>query len=72
MFKVNNMEIKMDITASLSPDDVNKIITVYLEKQGFKVGVIKAKVGQRQCGDQRDSWTESYFEGFEAKVTRKD
>lgn len=66
------MEIKMNITASLSPEDVNKIIGEYLEKQGFNVGVIKAKIGQQQCGDQRDSWIESYFEGFEVKVTRKD
>lgn len=37
------MEIKMNITTSLNPEDVNKIITEYLEKQGFNVGVIKAK-----------------------------
>ena len=64
------MEIKMDVTATLSSDDVNKIITEYLEKQGYKVGVIKAKIGQRQMGDQRDSWVESVFEGIEAKIVK--
>lgn len=65
------MEIKMDVTATLSPDDVNKIITEFLEKQGYKVSGIMVKIGQRTMGDQRDSWVESVFEGIEAKIDAK-
>lgn len=32
----------------------------------------RQKIGQQQCGDQMDSWIESYFEGFEVNHPRRE
>ena len=65
------MQLDINITALLTSDDVNKIITKYLEDQGYEVEFVKPKIGTRTVGHQMNEFEERYFEGIEAKVKRK-
>lgn len=62
----------MNITAKLSPDEVNKIIKDYLEKEGYKVTKIEAKVGTRTVGHQMNEYEQAYFECIEANISKDD
>lgn len=65
------MNINMNITANLTPEDVNEIVKNYLENQGYSVETIKAKIGKRTIGHQMNEYEESFFEGMEAKISKK-
>lgn len=62
------MEIDMEVTAKLTPQDINDIVTDYLEKKGFTVSEIKPIVGTRTVGHQMNEYEETYFSGIEAQV----
>jgi len=61
----------MEVTAKLTPVDVNEIITDYLEKQGYTVSSIKPLMDTRTVGQQMNSYKETVFNGIEAKIKVK-
>ena len=65
------MQIDIDITAKLTPDDVNNIVKDYLERQGYEVSDVKAMVTTRTVGHQMNEHQETVFNGIEAKVKKK-
>ncbi len=65
------MNINMEVTANLTPDEVNEIITDYLEKQGYTVSSIKPIVTKRTVGQQMNEYEETVFTGIEAKIKVK-
>ena len=65
------MKINMEVTAKLTPVDVNEIITDYLEKQGYTVSSIKPLMDTRTVGQQMNSYKETVFNGIEAKIKVK-
>lgn len=65
------MEIDIDITAKLTPDDVSSIVKKYLEQQGYEVSDVKALTSTRTVGHQMNEHQETVFTGYEAKVKKK-
>ena len=65
------MDINMEVVATLKPEEVNKIIKDYLEKQGYTVSSIKPLVSTRTVGHQMNEYEETVFTGIEAKIKVK-
>lgn len=65
------MNINMEVTANLTPAEVNEIIKDYLEKQGYTVSSIKPLVTTRTVGQQMNEYEETVFTGIEAKIKVK-
>ena len=61
----------MEVTAELSPDDINEIIQSYLEAKGYTVSEIKPIVKTRTVGQMMNEHTEPYFAGINAKIKVK-
>lgn len=65
------MNIDMNVTAKLSPKDVEEIVRDYLEKQGYTVSDIKPLVTTKTVGHQMNEYEQTVFEGIEAKIKVK-
>lgn len=65
------MKIDMTITATLSAEDINEIVKAHLEREGYDVLDITAKVDTRTIGHQMNEYQETVFSGIEARITKK-
>lgn len=65
------MTIDLDITANLTPNDVENIVKEYLGRQGYEVGEVKIKVGTQSVGYGPNEHDTTVFQGIEAKVKKK-
>jgi hypothetical protein len=65
------MQIDMDITANLSPSDVENIIKDYLGRQGYEVDSVTIKMDKKSVGYGPNEHDETVFNGIEAKVRKK-
>ena len=65
------MKIEMDITATLTAEDINKIITEHLEREGYEVLEITPKIDTRSVGHQMNEYQETVFGGVTAKIVKK-
>lgn len=65
------MNIKMEVTAKFTPEQVTNILSDYLKKQGYQVSEIKPIVDSRTVGQLMDEHIEYFFSGVEAKIKVK-
>jgi hypothetical protein len=63
--------VNIDISSNLSAEDINQIITEYMSREGYDVESIKMNIRSRQAGDQREPYTETYFDGATLKLKKK-